>query len=588
MLSHLKQSIAQADAVSFDVFDTLFVRPLAEPEDLFDVLGEKFGIASFRHLRQEAQVRAFQRMRENGQREITLDGIYACFDSVSVPTSVLRDAEYQLELALTLPNPDLMDVFRQTITDKPVVITSDMYLPRAFFDDLFRKHRLRPSAIFISSERNATKRDTGELFDHVSQELGIDPGRILHIGDNLLSDVERAKQKGLSAYHYVDPTRQQKSSRFPPSASIASTLIRSVADRPPPGSFTELGFRFGGPAAVGFLDWIVRKSAQDKIDIVLFISRDGYILERLAYTMPTGTLPCFTYFMGSRVAFTLAATDESNFNTQMEFFLAGAHGLRPIEVLERLGVTPPADRVMDDLGLGAGIIINNDNIGHIRDFVGAFRGEILKVCRRNRRGLLNYLKQVGVEPGMRVAMVDVGWNGTTQDAFDLALGKLMQIELFGYYLCLNESHDCRRRQQRLKMDALLSRESIGLERVTAVYTNRVAVELFFSAPHDAVIGYQDFIGKDVGIIEDPGRIAIDGHAQISTEITDGIEQFALTFRNLCNEIDFIADPLATALPVIDFVESISVETRDLLASVENFDAWGSTRNQRVALTTYLS
>lgn len=588
MMFDLKQSIARADAVSFDVFDTLFVRPLADPEDLFDIIGKKFGITSFRRLRKEAQVRAFQRMQENGQKEITLDGIYACFDSMSVPTSMLRDAEYQLELALTLPNPDLMDVFKQTIANKPVVITSDMYLPQAFFDDLFRKHGLQPSATFISSERNATKRDTGELFDLVSQELGIDPGRILHIGDNPLSDVERAEQKGLSAYHYVDPTRQQKSSYFPPSASIASSLIRSVSDRPLPGSFTELGFRFGGPAAVGFLDWIARKSTQDKIDIILFISRDGYILERLAHTIPTEILPRFTYFMGSRVAFTLAATDETNFNTQMEFFLAGAHGLQPIEVLERLGVTPPADWVMDDLGLGSGIVISNDNIGRIRDFVWACRKEILQICRRNRRGLLNYLKQVGIETGMRVAIVDVGWNGTTQDAFDLALSKLMQVELFGYYLCLNESDDCSRRRQRLRMDALLSRESIGLERVTAVYTNRVAVELFFSAPHDAVIGYQDFIGKDVGIIEDPGRIPIDGHARISMEITDGIEQFALTFRNLCKEIGLIADPLATALPVVDFIESIGAETRALLASVENFDAWGSTRNQRVALATYLS
>lgn len=588
MLSDLMQHIEQTDVVSFDVFDTLFVRPLADPEDLFDILGEKFGIADFRRMRREAQVRAFQRMHETGQKEITLDGIYACFERLSVPASVLRDAEYELELALTLPNPSLIDVFRQAIAHKRVVVTSDMYLPRSFFDELFRRHGLQPDATFISSERNATKRDTGELFDMVSHELGVEPARILHVGDNPLSDVERARQRGLSAWHYVDPLAQRKLRRPLPSASIASGLIRSIVDRPEPGSFAELGFRFGGPAAVGFLDWIAKKSMQDRIDVVLFVSRDGYILERLVRSTLAEALPRFCYFNGSRVAFTLAATDESNFEVQIDFFLAGAHGLRPIEVFERIGVTPPADSVMNDLGLGDGVVIGDSNLGRIRDLVSALRGEILQVCRRNRRGLFNYLLQAGVEPGMRVAMVDVGWNGTTQDAFDLALGKLMPVELYGYYLCLNDSEDCRRRRQRLRMDALLSSDSIGRERLVSVYANRVAIELFFSAPHDAVIGYQDVVGGDVEIVEDPGRMEVQGLSRISMEIVDGIEQFAREFRRLCAEIGHIADPLATALPIVDFVESIDTQTRALLASVENFDAWGSTRNQRMALTAYLT
>lgn len=587
-MSYLMQHIEKAEAVSFDVFDTLFVRPLADPEDLFDFVGEKFGIDDFRRLRQEAQAQAFQRMQETGQKEITLDGIYACFERLPVPASVVRDAEYELELALTVPNPRLVDVFRQTIAAKPVVITSDMYLPRSFFDELFRRHGLQPAAIFISSERNATKRDTGELFDLVSRELGVPPARILHIGDNPLSDVERARQRGLAAFHYVDPLAPPKRSRLVPSASIASSLIRSVADRPVPRSFAEFGFRYGGPAAVGFINWIARKAAQDRIDVVLFVSRDGYIPERLAHSLPPENLPRFCYFKGSRVAFTLAATDESNFDAQMEFFLAGAHGLRPIEVLERLGVEPPADPVMDDLGLGAGVVIGDADMGRIRDFLSAFRAEILQVCRRNRRGLLNYLIQAGVEPGMRVAMVDVGWNGTTQDAFELALGKLMPVELFGYYLCLNDSDDCRRRQKRLRMDALLTSESIGAQRLASVYANRVAVELLFSAPHEAVIGYRDRIGGGVDIVEDPGRIEMDGQAEVAAEIASGVEQFAHEFRRLCAEIGHVADPLATALPIVDLVQSIDHETRALLASVKNFDAWGSTRNQRVALTEYLA
>lgn len=563
MLSDLKERIAQADAVSFDVFDTLFVRPLSRPEDLFDVIGEKFGMKEFRRVRTEAQTRALQRMQQAGQREITLDGIYDFLDSMPVPASILRDAELELELALTIPNPRVIGVFKETLARKPVVITSDVYLPRSFFDELFRRHSLEPTAIFISSERNATKRDTGELFDIVARELGVPHARILHVGGNAVSDVKRAKQKGLAVHHYVDSALPEASARSGTFTSIASNIYRVIESGPQRGSFAELGFRYGGPAATGFIDWIARKAKEDRIDLVLFISRDGHILERLASQQEAGTLPRFAYFKGSRAAFTLAATDESNFDTQIAFFLADAHGLRPIDVLERIGVEPPSDEVMDDLEMGASTVVNDANTGRVRDFVSAYRAKILQVCTRNRRELFRYLLQAGVEPGMRIAMIDVGWNGTTQEAFDMALAKLMKVDLYGYYLCLNESKECLRRKQLLRMDALFSSASIGADCLARVYANRVAVELCFSAPHDALIGYEPPNTAQVTVVEKPGRIPVADHAKISREIGGAIEDFSAQFRSLCHTIGLKPDPLETALPLVDFVENMTSMERDI-------------------------
>ncbi|MDR5831976.1 hydrolase [Caballeronia sp. LP006] len=569
------------------MFDTLFLRPLSDPEDLFDIIGEKHSIAGFKRLRREAQAKAFQRMQRDGKREITLDGIYDCLDELPVPASQLRDEELQLELALTIPNPRLIDVFKETLAQKRVVITSDMYLPRAFFDELFRRHGLQPPALFISSERNATKRDVGELFDIVANDLDVEHACLLHIGDNAISDIERAKEKGLATYHYVDWASPVKTTGGGASASLASNLYRVLERAPARGTFAELGFRFGGPAATGFLDWIARKSREDRIDLILFVSRDGHILERLASSLGAGQLPEYAYFKGSRVAFTMAATDDANFDSQIDFFLAGSHGLKPFEVLERIGIEPPADSVMDDLGLGAATTVSDANMSRMRDFLSAYRATILQACRRNRRGLLQYLIQAGVKPGMRVAMVDVGWNGTTQEALDMALAKLMDVQLYGYYLCLNESKECLRRKAKLRMDALFSNASIGASRVTRVYENRVAVELFFSAPHDAVIGYQPSFNGSVGVIEDPGRSAVDHHAQVSIEIGNAIADFDQGYRALCRTIGVKPDPLATAIPLADFVERIDQDALRLLSSVENFDAWGSSRNQRVALSTYI-
>ncbi|KWF29273.1 hydrolase [Burkholderia pseudomultivorans] len=588
MLTRLYESIAAAEAISFDIFDTLFVRLLREPEDVFDLLGHRYGIANFRALRQQAQQRAFQRMQAAGDEEITLDGIYACFDSTAVPVSTLRDAELEIELAVTVPNPRLINVFNSALAEKPVVITSDMYLPRAFFDELLRRHGLRPSGVFVSSERNATKRDRGALFDIVSQELGIAPPRILHIGDNPQSDVTRARERGFSAFHYVDTVVATKVDRATPLASLGCGLPRVVPDAPLAGTFGGLGFRYGGPGAAGFLDWIADRARSDRIDHVLFASRDGYVLERMARESNDHALPPFSYFKGARVAFATAAANESNFDELTDFFIAGAHGLRPIEVLERIGVQPPADSVMNDIGLGADVVVGDHNLDKVRGLLRAYRTDILRVCRRNRRGLFQYLVALGIRPGMRVAVVDIGWNGTAQEMLEHALQGLMAIDLYGYYFCLNDSEQTRAREQKMRMSALLSRASIDPARLAKVYANRVAVELFFSAPHDAVIGYETSSDGNVNAIEDPGRVPMPKQREISSEIAAGMLMFYRHFRTARGLLSLKRDALDTVAPLVHYVEHIDEASLDLLASVENFDAWASTRNSRMILTSYIT
>ncbi|HEF4780143.1 TPA: hydrolase [Burkholderia multivorans] len=587
MLARLRELISRADVISFDVFDTLFLRLLREPEDVFDLLGRRFGISNFRNLRQEAQQRAFQRMLELGNEEITLDDIYECFDPVAVPTSELRDAEFNLELIVTVPNPRLIDVFNDALAKKVVVITSDMYLPRKFFDELFRRHGLRPSKIFISSERNATKRDRGALFDIVASEAGVAPSSILHIGDNPVSDIARAKERGLSAFHYVDHVVASRITRSSPLGSLASGLRRVVRDGLCQGTFRDLGFRYGGPAAVGFLDWISEQAKKDRIDHVLFVSRDGYALERMARDVGGRDLPPFSYFKGSRVAFATAAANESNFDELVEFFVAGAHGLQPIEVLERIGVTPPDDCVMHDIGLGSEIVIGDANLGKIRSMLRACRADILRVCRRNRRGLFQYLVQLGIRPGMRVAVVDVGWNGTAQEVLLRALDGLMEVDLYGYYFCLNDSEVTRSREKVMRMNSLLSRTSLDRAQLATVYANRVAVELFFSAPHDAVIGYEPAADGTVRTVEDPGRVPMPNQRQISSEIVDGMLSFGRHFRELRKLLSMENNPLETVSPLVDYVANLCTDDLRLFEEVENFDAWASTRNQVMKLADYI-
>jgi FMN phosphatase YigB (HAD superfamily) len=583
--------LAEAEAVSFDIFDTLFVRPLCDPEDAFDLLGARFGIADFRARRQAAQVRAFARMREEGRGEITLDGIYGCLDRVAVPAAALRRAEYDLELALTRPNPALVPLLHDLLArGRRVVAISDMYLPRDFFEALFDRYRLPRVPFFISADQDATKRDHGALFDIAARALDLPPGRILHIGDNPVSDIAQGRARGFATFHYREAGRPAAPTREGPAASLAAGFPRICPPDPQAGPFHARAFRHGGPAAVGFLDWVAAQAEADGVERVLFVSRDGFVLERIARARAAAapsdepSLPAFSYFMGSRTAFTLAGMTEANFAAHLDFLLSGSDGMAPLELLERLDVTPPADHIMDDLGLGRDVVLDRTMRPRARDFLVASRAAILRVARRNRQGLFQYLRACGVRSGMRVALVDIGWHGTTQLALERALDGLMEIDLRGYYFCLADTEDTRRRQEAGTMRALYAADTLPEDRLRAIYDNRLAIELFFSAPHDAVIGYARTPDGTVAPVTDAGRVPEPGLAAIASEMAAGMEAFAARFEAFCREIGFVREPAGTAWPLVDYVAS--PDAGAMLAGIKNFDAWGSTRNRDLRAEDY--
>lgn len=586
----LEAGIAKADAVSFDVFDTLFVRPLVDPEDLFDLLGERFDIPSFRELRCAAQVEAFREMAANGQAEITLDGIYACLRGLpaGIRPKDVRDAEYALELMLTRPNRQLWPVFLEAARQKPVVVTTDMYLPKRFFVELFERHGAPRVPMFVSSERNATKRDSGALFDQVVVELGIEPGQVLHIGDNPLSDVQRAREKGLRAIHYRQPWVGAKPTHADTlSASLAAALPRVEAPKTTADSFYGVGYCYGGPAARGFLAWIRDRAAEDKIDALYFLSRDAYILEHLARRGDVTGLPPFAYLPGSRVAFTLAATLESNFAGRLDFLLSGALGLKPREVLERIDVPVPAARTMRELGLGDEVPLGEANMPRMRSFLLAYRHAILTVCHRNRRGLYQLLRESGIKPGMRIAIVDVGWAGSTQEAFCQALARMCPVEIHGYYLALTDTPECNARRAAMPMRAMFGKDSVGGAMLQRLYAKRVAIEQLFSAPHNTVIGYRMPAGSSVQPVMDPGRGADQHTVTFVGEILKGVADFSQDFNHICHELGHAPDPFGTTGPVLDFADSVGLNGYSVLDTIRNFDAWGSSVNHRMTASNYL-
>ena len=107
--SSIAAACAGAKVVSFDVFDTLFYRLAPEPETVFDLVGERFGIFGFRDVRMKAQVAAFAAMAV-ADGAVTFDTRLPLYASIAVSVLALAGAvtftlRYPARAAKTLPPP---------------------------------------------------------------------------------------------------------------------------------------------------------------------------------------------------------------------------------------------------------------------------------------------------------------------------------------------------------------------------------------------------------------------------------------------------------------------------------------------------
>lgn len=583
-LRHLAKN---AKVISFDFFDTLFTRPVDDPEDAFDFLGIKYSIADFRQLRRRAQTSAFRQMHKAGMKEITLKNIYDNFPETGERRFEIEQAEYDFELALVEPNEEIVSFFNEMLAaGKQVVITSDMYFGENFFREALEKFAMPQVPLYISADCNATKRDSGEIFDVIIAATNVAAGEILHIGDNHTADVLRPGEKGLLAWHYRPQHLLNKDKNQSLVSSVVNGLCRRYASSAiDPETFDEFGFKYQAPATWGFLQWIELQAAADNITKLLFVSRDGYSLERLAKDYFKKRLPSFDYFLGSRIAFNLALITEQNFAQQLSFLMSGSNGLSPGELLERIGIEPPRDDVMAQLGIPAEMIISPENHKLVQRFLTGYRAEILKICQQNRRGLFIYLRQLGIKPGDKIGMVDVGWSGTTQEAFEQTVKTFMDIEVVGYYFCLANTLERKNRESQQVMKALINNQSVSERVVDKIYENRVAVELFFSAPHDTIIGYNP-VGNKVEAVCDVGRAKAKNHNEIISALNNGMDVFNDVFPPFLQRLGIKLSALQMAQPMIDLVTNDSWRNHFLFKQVENFDSWGSSRNQTIKFADY--
>ncbi|MBR6420136.1 MAG: hypothetical protein IKS42_07370 [Oscillospiraceae bacterium] len=448
---HIRCIPKQTKVVSFDIFDTLLCRDTAEPTDVFRLMELGLKQKGFAEKRILAEQKA-REQRNNG--EVTIYDIYRAFGGLT--ESQIRgyaQRELRTEMSLCHPSQSMLRFFAECRQYFRVVLISDMYLPADMMKQLLDHCGITGyEKLYISCDAGCAKADGGKLYDFAAQDLGVTPKQITHIGNDISADAVKALSRGLHVIKVQTKPAALISgvtcsvTQKDPAHLQKNMLCRMIGNTAPlPSENSDFYYRFGyenfGVLLWGFCKWLLAQMKQDGIEQVLFVARDGYMIQRVYEKLQYQTqIPC-RYFEMSRRSIRVAASFRKELSYEEILPLMALTSRVSIEqIFDAWGLSSQqhAD-LCASLGIGMEDIfwektlISNEKIRALYD---ALRTEIKENAQKEYDTMLRYVK--GFQLEKKTAFVDIGWRGTIQKELLKALKSAgMRSDLCGYYLALD-------------------------------------------------------------------------------------------------------------------------------------------------------
>lgn len=451
--------------VSFDIFDTLLVRPVVQPVDLFRLVAKRWGYSEvvFTEQRRNAEAEA-RRQKPFNVDDVTLDEIYQKYAELySVTKEVaekIKQTEMDIEYKFLRPRKSLRKVFYEAKNaGKEVIITSDMYLPIDFLEKVLVKCGYRNyDKLYLSCEYGMSK-GSGRLYKKIIsdyKEKEIMACQILHIGDNYSADVQQAKNAGIKAAHVPSAISVFKSKRLLKETLelhnnrlddtfITGYLANYLFDDPfeeyasysvIDGRYQLLGPVLIAPLMLSFTKWLIEDCIEEEVDKLLFVYRDGYLPELIYEKLK----PYYNIQLKTDKIYLSRAIRYNYFVKEKDGFLKGLldlpvnKGMLVSEFIEnRLLITKESEkqeavRIFAKYGFSS----QSNKIGEIiknAKLLKELEPFYIKNAEKNIKIIDEYC-QSKLEKNQKIAIFDVGYRGSVQRF----IKKEFQKETIGYHL----------------------------------------------------------------------------------------------------------------------------------------------------------
>lgn len=562
LAERLRLACAGSSLVSFDLFDTLLLRPFARPEALLWMLEERiereFGLAGFAAKRHQAEsmVRALAAPGTDVRIEEIYRGLAEAHQLPADLAERLLRLEVETEQRLLTVNPVVAATVRELRgAGRRLILVSDMYLGEVHLRPVLRRLGLDVFDRLSVSADTGRRKDRGDVWDDLLEQEGIAQDRLLHVGDNEHSDVQVLVDRGFPhPLHVMRPAallgvmpggadliatfRQRPSWRNELMLGLVANRVSqhlgtaSGSSDPPFADPRVFGYGVIGPIVFVFMTWLLRSLRRDRSTSVRFLSREGWLLNRLyqwmrahpavVETMPS--LPEGRYFYCSRSVFLLAAIEQES---DLEMAL-GAHydgSLRQL-LTARLGLTDltAVTAILGEEILGQVFRLPDDHF-QLMAYLRRCLPELVREAARQRELIREYWSDSGAIADALPGIVDVGYSGTIQ----LGLMRVIGHAVKGYYVVTNASAG--RVLERGGDCAACFGHLLPLERMDAEPLHRYALvlESVLTSPEGQLAGFCRVAGRLQPQFKPSG--ASQRHFATIEKIHDGV-------------LDYCADMLA--------------------------------------------
>lgn len=540
---------------SFDIFDTLLTRRVANPTGIFAVMQYKLNAEerfddvpnqvkkTFYYARIAAEKFARLACQEEEIEEVSIENIYDELRKILNMTQKMSDKIQLLEFevehdSIRAIDKNLMYIKEHVSKGKKVILISDMYWHERELHSLLKKIDaiFDDMQIYSSCDYKATKR-SGKLFKIIKKIEGIDYKDWVHFGDNVSSDYKIPTELGISArlFEWRKPTEFEEEllEHYIQDKDIQYYLGCSKNARLDTESITKpymVGTSIGGPLILSYVNWILARCMEEGIKRLYFISRDGYLLKKAAdILIDKKNLGIKTqYIYGSRRAWRVPSWDEDNCDiAYLLYFLLQDRNTSlsrmadvihvDISVVEKQFSSDMLEKLKNpklfwQLSFWAASILSNST---------EVKENVLRYIEKSKRTVLRYLAQNVDCEDEQFAFVDLCGSGYTQICLAKMLGKICNHKIETFFFSMNDL------AKQYGSDDANNEFKICFP--NAIFNNDF-LEMLCRAPHGQVEGYVEQNGKVSPILNNVEESAIEGHG--FREYEASILAYANEFANI--------------------------------------------------------
>ncbi len=459
----VERSTDSFETLTVDVFDTLLVRRVHEPDILKHpvsrFIGRKAKEAGIRisadqvlHIRNEVEA---EHRVINGQIYPDHEACYPAFMTEALnrifqgkaPPGLMKevtDFELTIEKSMIVPRALFADLLeRLHNAGKRIMAVSDIYMPGLYIQRLL-EHAFMMNKIerVISSADTFKAKASGAAYQMLIDKYQLRTDRWLHIGDNPISDGLRPVEKGIRAFVLRDALEKKRKAvarrywlcaqktQFWKGRYLQQLMLPIEREAIPRGKLYVSGHNFLAPLLCAFIMHVAKRTRDLGIRRIYFCSREGYMFQQIWESMIPALFPGaatveISYLHVSRIALACTSCAYQGLtmqNARIAFLPPGNRDFR--DLCRVFSLSPdPFIPFLKRHDLSADDPLSPLFPGHTQEIAfkfdtllsdDKFQDEIKRQTLPANRALESYLNEQGFFDQDDLALVDIGWLGSIQ------------------------------------------------------------------------------------------------------------------------------------------------------------------------------